>query len=176
MNNFKIRAYTSDPYDGLYGYALIFIKLFKFINTNFEADTRVILNTGRSCEAVGEDKSCFCTIHINPRASYVKKGLKMFIFFAKNYYLDKGKNTITIVNCELPELLVGAIASFFDKNVYCFIQDLRVRNDTVRVRLINAFRVALMRKIGKAFFVNKYTMGSIKLKRKVLIGNPVFLE
>ena len=116
----KIIALTTDPYDNIYGYALIFMKLFDYIQNN-------------------------------------------------------NKNITLIANSEITELISVFILTIKFKKVYCLIQDLQLRDQLLKTKIIYQLRLFLIYRIKNVIFSNNYTMGQLNNSiNKFYIGNPIF--
>lgn len=169
----KIVAMTTDPYRNIYGYALVFIRLFDYVQRNNKnLDVILMSNDGISSQKVNNKK--FVKIKLNPKFNLFIKTLSLVYFFVnKTWVYDE--DTILIANAEIPELLATLILKIKFKKTYCIIQDLRIRDITLKTKVLYKFRLALIYRIGNIIFSNRYTMNQLKGPiNKFYIGNPVF--
>ena len=132
MNEKKqIIAITSDPYDNIYGYSIVFMKLFCSIAKNENVYIKIISTKGRSSGLIlrsfPEYIKFYEIINIK-RRGIVLNGIlflfKSFIFLFKNR--KSYKNCKLVANSELPELFLVIIAKHIlgYKNIYCFVHDI----------------------------------------------------
>lgn len=169
----KIVAMTTDPYDNIYGYALVFVRLFTFIKKRYQnLDVSLISNDGACSRMVDSNESI--KIRLNPKSSlFLKTILLVCSFIKKGWACDK--DTILVVNSEIPELFSALILKMKFKSVYCIIHDIQLRDRSFKTRLIHKFRLFFVRRIGKVIFVNKHTMCQFDDSiSKYYIGNPIF--
>lgn len=171
--NKKIVALTTDPYDNLYGYTLVFMRLFDFIQRNNQnLDIVLISNDGVSSKKVNNNR--FIKIRLNPKLNpFIKTLLLVYFFVKKTWVYDE--DTILIVNAEIPELLAAFILKIKFKRVYCIVQDLRLRDQSLKIKIIHKLRLVLIYRINNVIFSNQYTMRLLKGSiHKFYIGNPIF--
>lgn len=173
MKKTKIVAITTDPYYSLQGFSLVFIRLFDFLqkkNTNL--DINLISNDGICSKLVDNNK--FLKIKLNPKSNLLFKTFLLthsFVKIIKCYEQD----TTLIANSEIPELLSAFILKIKFKKVYCIIQDLRLRDQSFKIKLIHKLRLFLIRRIKNVIFTNRYTMSQLNGPiNKFYIGNPIF--
>lgn len=173
--NKRIIALTTDPYDNIYGYALVFIKLFNFIQKNQKKIEIILISNNGVCSRIINNKN-FKQIQIKKKQNLFLKNVFFLTFqFIKKTLIYENKNSIIITNGEIPELIAAYILKIKFKKVYCIIQDLRIRNDSFKFKMIHRTRLFLLRKIKNCIFTNKYTMNEADNSlNKFYIGNPVF--
>lgn len=173
--NNKIIGLTTDPYNNIYGYTLIFMRLFDFIQRNNKnLDVILMSNDGISSQKVNNKQ--FVKIKLNPKLNLLIKTLLLVYFFVKKTWVYD-EDTILIANAEIPELFAAFILKIKFKKIYCIIQDLRLRDTSIKTKLIHKLRIFLIYRIKKAIFVNKFTMCQLNNSiDKFYIGNPVFLK
>ncbi len=173
MKKTKIAAITTDPYQNLQGFSLVFMRLFDFLQKkNERLDITLISNDGVCSEII--NNSSFIKIRLDPGANLLFKTfslVKAFTNRLKHYESD----TILIANAEIPELL----AIFLVKNrfykVFCIIQDLRLRDTSLQTKLVHLLRLFLVYRIKNVIFTNRYTMNQLNGSiNKFYIGNPIF--
>jgi hypothetical protein len=169
----KIIAITTDSYNDIKGFTLVFMKLFDFIQKNNHNLDIVLISNNGICSKIIENKQ-FKKIKLNPKSTLLVKTFLLSFCFIKNI-LFCDKDTVIVANGEIPELLTLVILKKFKfKNAYCVIQDLRIRNDSFKLRLINKLRLFLIYKIKNIIFTNKYTMNQLNSSvNKFYIGNPI---
>lgn len=169
----KIIALTSDPYDNMYGYTLVFIKLFDYIQkNNRDLDVGLICNDGVCSKMINNSK--FIKIKLNPKLHLLSKTLLLvYLFIKKVLFYDK--NAILVVNAEIPELMSAFILKIKFRKIYCIIQDLRLRDQSLETKFIHKLRLLLIYRIKNVIFSNRYTMNRLKGSiNKFYIGNPIF--
>ena len=95
----KIIALTTDPYDAIYGYSLVFVKLFDFLQKN-NKDVNIILisNDGVCSKLVNNEH--FQKIKLNPQKNFLFKTTLLVYFFIKKV---KNQNR----NAIFANLLIG---------------------------------------------------------------------
>lgn len=171
--NRKIIGLTTDPYDNIYGYALVFIRLFDYLQKSHpEFETYLYLNKGLSSSLVKNKNFIF--VELNSNQNLVSKTLSLAYKFIQLTFKYE-RNTIIIANCEIPELLAAWILKIKFKNVYCVFQDDRVRNNSFYTRFVCWLRVKLVYRIKNVYFTNKFTINNFSDKvNKFYIGNPIF--
>lgn len=169
----KIVAITTDPYDNIYGYSLVFIRLFEYIQRKRKnLNVYLISNDGASSTFVGNNN--FIKIKLNPNLNILFKTIILVCQFVR-YTLSFDNNSIIISNSEIPELIVAFFGKIKFKKVYCIVQDLEVRGNSLKARIAHFLRIFLIKKIGNVIFTNNYTVEQIKGNmNKYYIGNPVF--
>jgi hypothetical protein len=176
MKKFKktrIIALTTDPYDNIYGYSLVFIRLFDYIEKNYNNLEIIFFTNGGSSSKLVNNTS-FKILNVNSKYNVFFKTLLLTYKFITSI-LSYPSDTIIITNCEIPELLAGVILMLKFKNVYAIFQDDRVRNASFFTKLICKIRIFLLYRIKNVFFVNHYTMNNFNASiRKMYIGNPIF--
>lgn len=174
----QIIALTTDPYGNIQGYALVFIRLFDFIQKkNPDLGVVLISNDGVCSDKVGN--TGFVRISLDPSSSLGLKALKLtraFIGKAKFYgNHDSDMESIIVANSEIPELLAALFLKSKFEKVYCMVHDLRLRDGSLKTRLIGRLRLFLIYRIKKVLFVNRYTMDQLDDSvTKFYVGNPVF--
>lgn len=172
-NEHPIIGISTDPYGEIYGYSLVFIKLFSHLSSVGVNPTYLLCNDGESYKNFN-GRGLF-TVKLNREVSMISKLLKLTYFFVRTTWKKFPKESIVIVNCEIPELIAGSILRYKFKNTYCYLQDTRVRSNSIGQILVSLFRKLLILQIGKILFANKYTMQTTTAKLKYLLGDPVFL-
>jgi len=166
-------ALTSDPYHNIYGYALVFIRLFDYVQKN-KPDLSVVLfsNDGTSSKVV--NNAHFKQIRLNPSSKLLRKFIELSVGFIRNVW-KYDKHSIVIANAEIPELLAACVLKMKFKRTYCLIQDLCLRDTSPASRMIHSLRMFLIRCIGNVIFTNRHTMNQFSMKgNKFYIGNPIF--
>ena len=169
----KIIGLTTDPYDKIYGYSLVFFRLMDFLQRNYkELDVTLIANQGTSSTIV--KNPCFKLISIKKDGNIIIKTFVLIFNFIKFvFYSDK--DTVIIANSELPELIAALLLKIKFKNVYGIIQDDRVRNNCIYTTLVCKTRIILLYAINDVIFTNRYTMSRFNNSiNKYYIGNPIF--
>ena len=168
-----IIALTTDPYNNIYGYSLVFLRLFDFMQKNYpNLQIHLITNNGLSSSLVSN--KTFQSIKLNPNTNILVKTIALTYYFVRLAWLYP-PNTIIITNAELPEIFAGLLLKFKFKKVYSVFQDDRVRNKSWSTKFICKLRVFLLYKIKNIIFTNHYTMNRFNNSiNKVYIGNPIF--
>ena len=169
----KIIALTTDPYNNIHGYTLVFMKLFDFIQkNNLDLDIVLISDDGVCSKIINNKK--FIKLKLNPKSNIFLKGLFLAYSFIKKVWVCD-KDTVLVVNSEIPELLSAFILKIKFKKIYCIVQDLQWRDQSLKTKLIHKLRLFLIYRIKKAIFVNKYTLCQLNNSiNKFYIGNPIF--
>lgn len=169
----KIVGLTTDPYNNIYGYSLVFFRLMDFIQTTYKnIDVELLSNNGVSSSIVKNRN--FKIFKVDPDTNILLKFILLIINFIKLTY-KYDKDTIIIANCEIPELIAARILKIKFKNVYGIIQDARVRDNKLFTKLVCKARIALLYSINNIIFTNRYTMNEFtKPAKKYYIGNPIF--
>jgi len=169
----KIIALTTDPYDNIYGYALIFMKLFDYIqNNNKNISIILISNDGVCSKKINNHK--FVKIKLNSELPLVIKTLLSICQFVRKVW-SYNKNITLIANSEITELISVFILTIKFKKVYCLIQDLQLRDQLLKTKIIYQLRLFLIYRIKNVIFSNNYTMGQLNNSiNKFYIGNPIF--
>lgn len=170
----QIIAITTDPYNNIYGYSLIFFRLFDYLQKNSnEVEIKLFSNNGVSSQMV-KNKN-FQTIVLNPRANLVFKTLYLtFAFIFKVFRYPK--STVIISNGELPEVMASLVLRIKFPMVYCIFQDDRVRDASLFARGVCRLRLFLLHRHKNIIFTNTFTMNRfVGNVNKYYIGNPVFL-
>ncbi|SRR5258706_6710696 len=169
----RIIALTTDPYDNIYGYALVFIRLFDYIKKNNDKVEVILFSNGGLSSKLVNNKS-FRILNINHKHNILLKTLMLTFRFTASI-LPYPSDTIIITNNEIPELLAGVILKLKFKKVYSIFQDDRIRNASFFTKLICKTRIFLLYRIKNIFFVNHYTMNNFNDSiKKMYIGNPIF--
>lgn len=169
----KIIALTTDPYDNIYGYTLVFIKLFDFMQKDNQDLKVILMSNDGVCSKIVKNKK-FIKIKLNPKSRLLSITFSLVYSFIKKVW-SGDKNTILVANNEIPELLSALILKIKFKKVYCVIQDLRLRDESSKTKLIHKLRLFLIYRIKNVIFTNKYTMGKLNNSiNKFYIGNPIF--
>lgn len=178
--NFKyknILALTTDPIDMLRGYSLVFYKIFDFIDENYkDINTILFSNQGNSSQLVRNKN--FKHINIKPSDSNINKSFRLFNFFVSQSRKYSNKDTVIVVNLEIPELVAGVVLKYiFGFNVFVIVHDLQIRVDSYELIFVDFIRKINLFLINKLIFVNNFTLKSVwwvKSQNKYLIGNPIF--
>ena len=173
MKKRKIIAITTDPYYHLQGYSLVFIKLFDFLQKNNQDLDVILISNDGICSKIVDNKK-FLKIKLNPKSNLLFKTFSLtysFIEMIKHYRQD----TILIANAEIPELLSVFLLKIKFNRVYCVVQDLRLRDHSLKTKLIHRLRLFLIYKIKNVIFTNRYSMNQMHDSiNKLYIGNPIF--
>lgn len=169
----KIVGLTTDPYNNIYGYSLVFFRLFDYLQRNYKnLDVELLSNSGVSSTIVKNPN--FKLIKIEKNKNILLKTIFLVVSFIR-IVLFYDKNTIIVANCELPELIAGIILKIKFKKVYGIIHDDRIRNDSIYTVLVCKIRIFLIYRIKNVIFINKYTMTRFNNSvKKYYIGNPIF--
>ncbi len=102
------------------------------------------------------------------------KTLLLTYYFVRVAFIYDRKSII-IANCEIPELLAAWVLKLRNKNVYCVLQDDRVRNNSIYSRVVCKIRIFLIYRIKKVLFTNTFTMNRFdNTIHKIYLGNPIF--
>lgn len=171
-----IIALTSDPYDGMYGYALVFFRIFDYIQKN-RKDVVISLFSNDGVSSKFIDNKAFSQLTIDKNKSILIKTIKVVRYFIK-MAVKCPKTTVIVVNAEIPEMIAGALLrKIWRKKVFCIMPDLRKRNNSLLCNILDIMRRLLMRMIKHAIFMNYFTMKqSGKGLVKYYFGCPVFYE
>jgi hypothetical protein len=163
---------TTDPYDSIYGYALVFFRFFNFLQKDFVGNVLLFSNDGLCSTLV--NNSNFSLIKLPRRSNlFVKAFLESLYFYLK--CRKQPTNSIFIVNCEIPELCVGVVLKMQRRKVFCILPDDRVRNSTFFVKVVCQVRLLLVSMIRNVLFTNRYTFNRFKGNLNAFyLGNPVF--
>ncbi len=164
---------STDPYNNIYGYSLVFFRLFDFVERkNKNIDSILISNNGVSSTIVKNHN--FKLIKINQKMNVAFKTLFLIYQFV-NLATKYDNNAIIIANCELPELIAAWILKFKYKKVYGVIQDDRIRKGSIYTTIVCKMRILLLYAIKDVIFTNHYTMTRFNNGvNKYYIGNPIF--
>lgn len=166
----NIVALTTDPYENIYGYSLVFLKLVDFIRKN-QTNYNVVLISN---DGISSSKIECTKVVLNRREGLFIKTIKLSMEFLKLTY-NYPKDTIFLANCEIPELFVAMILRIKYKKVYCIIQDARIRENNLYGRFACFTRFYLARRIKHVIFTNKYTYNTFSGNlNRYYIGNPIF--
>lgn len=164
---------TTDPYGEIYGYSLVFIRLFDYLSSKNRNLSYLLCNDGESSRRfTGEN---IIKITLRNKRNLFTKLFTLTVFFIQTTWKKFPKNSVIIVNSEIPELLAGAILKFKFKNTYCYLQDTRIRSKSIDQVLIHLLRMLLIFRINKIMFANKHTMMDVHTRLKYWLGDPVFL-
>lgn len=169
----KIVALTTDSFKNIYGYTLVFTKLFDYIQkNNRNLDVTLVSNDGICARMVNNNN--FIKVKLNNKSGQLYKTISLVFAFIKNTrHYDK--NAVLVSNAEIPELLSTFLLKRRFGKVYCLIHDFYVRDKSLKIKLINRFRLFLIHRIKNVIFINKHTMNQLDNSiNKFYIGNPVF--
>ncbi len=169
-----IIGFTTDPYQNIYGYSLVFFRLFDLLDRKYPKTDIIFLANNGTCSSIVNNKK-FNIFKLNKNLNPVFKTILLVMnFVAKIIKYDN--KVILVSNGEIPELITASLLGLKFKQTYCIIQDLRIRENSMYHRFIGLLRVFLLRNfIKNIIFTNKFTMNQYRYKvNKYYIGNPVF--
>ena len=172
-----IFAITTDPYQNIFGYSLVFMQLFDYIAKTYK-DHRVVLvsNDGRASETVGNE--AFIKVKTSPGSPMIIKSVILGWSFIR-HGISMPPGSVVVANSELIELMCASLLKFKYKRVYCFLHDY---GSTFRTtpNIYALVRSLFIRRIGNVIVLNdmhgRAILKDIPGVKCFVIPNPVFVE
>jgi hypothetical protein len=178
IKNRKIIALTTDPYDNIYGYAFVCIKLFDFIQKNNKDIETILISNDGVCSSLVGNKN-FIKIKLNPKSHLLSKAALLVYSFIKEIWLCDA-NTTLVANGELPELLSICLLRVKFKNTYCFVHDDYEPKFRKYGYLYNVIRRFLLARIKNIIVINSSYAIDIKKHIKnancYIVPDPILIE
>ena len=164
--NREILAVTSDPYDCIWGYALIFQKMFN--NINF-AKMTILLNEGGKSNNLIVNKKCEFVYLKLRKKNYFLRGFEFVIKGLR--YTSKKRYDYIISNCELAEILLTLTYSkIFRIKSGIFIHDLYTRTKEKKEKILNYIRNYLIKYFDVVLVNNEVIKSKISHPSIFVVG------